>query len=125
MGILGNLFGSSQKEGTDFNWIPLINEHQLDEIIAQSHKKTQVIFKHSTRCIISRTALKNFEATYNQNLEIDLYYLDLLNYREISNEIVDRFNILHESPQLLVIKNGTCVYNESHEFIEASQLENY
>jgi bacillithiol system protein YtxJ len=125
MGLFGNLFGTTQNETTAFNWIPLSDINQLNEIDTQSHTKTQVIFKHSTRCIISRTAIKNFEATYNQNLTLDLYYLDLLNYRDISNEIANRYGIMHQSPQILVIKNGKCVYSETHEHIDASKLENY
>jgi len=56
---------------------------------------------------------------------MDAYYLDLLNYRDISNEIATRFNVVHQSPQILGIKNGVCVYHASHENIQAKDLEKF
>jgi len=95
------------------NWIPLTNESQLSEIIAQSQIKPQVIFKHSTRCSISAVALQRLQKS-NQPDGLDFYFLDLLAHRPISNKIVETFNVHHESPQVLVIKNGECVFDESH-----------
>ncbi len=125
MGILDSLFGSKVKETPMFNWIQFTDKSQLKEIIIASNQRTQVIFKHSTRCVISRSAIKDFEFEYDQNLDIDLYYLDLLNHRDISDEISNNFSVMHQSPQILVIKNGVCVYNESHEYIDASLLSKY
>lgn len=98
---------------------------QLDEIVENSNNKTIVIFKHSTRCSISRFALKQFENEYSLEDKIDLYFLDLLNYREVSNEIANRFQVVHQSPQLLIIKNGVAVYDASHSEIQAEVLEKY
>jgi bacillithiol system protein YtxJ len=101
---------------------------QLDEIIAISNEKPVVIFKHSTRCIVSRTALKQFETEtlqYNVFTEDNVlfYFLDLLEHRDISNEIASRFGVYHQSPQLLLIKEGKCVYDVSHSAIDAKELE--
>jgi bacillithiol system protein YtxJ len=94
-------------------WIPLTNEGQLSQIIVQSQTKPQVIFKHSTRCSISSVALQRLQkATQPEGL--DFYFLDLLAHRPISNKIVETFKVHHESPQVLVIKNGECVFDESH-----------
>jgi bacillithiol system protein YtxJ len=46
--------------------------------------------------------------------EIDFYYLDLIKHRDVSNAIASLFQVHHESPQILVIKNGECIYEESH-----------
>ena len=98
---------------------------QLDEIVENSNNKTIVIFKHSTRCSISRFALKQFENEYNLEDKVDLYFLDLLNYREVSNEITNRFQVEHQSPQLILIKSGVAVYDASHSDIQAEVLGKY
>lgn len=104
------------------NWNILQNSNQLIEIINESFKKPQLIFKHSTRCIISKMALKNFESDFLLHNEIDAYYLDLIAYRNISNEIAEVFTVEHQSPQILLIKDGVAVYAASHESIDANVL---
>lgn len=128
MGILKKLFNGSSEEREEkiLPWIALSTIEQLAEIEEKSKTKTQVIFKHSTRCGISRMVLKQFSDAYNLNVnDIDLYYLDLLNYRDVSNEVGYRFQVMHESPQLLVIKNGVTVAHASHGAINEIPLEGY
>ncbi len=103
------------------NWIPLTTEEQLETIKSKSANTPQVIFKHSTTCSISKMALSRFERE-NAPDTIDFYYLDLLNYRQLSNFIAEVFKVHHESPQLLLIKNGECVYDESHYGIMMDEL---
>ena len=107
------------------NWIALTDINQLNLIIEESNSKPVVIFKHSTRCIISKMALRGFESDYNFGDDFLCYYLDLIANRDISNEIANRFGIEHQSPQILIIKNGVVVYNESHEGIDANVLKAY
>lgn len=107
------------------NWKVLEHIDQIDEIKEASHHKLQLIFKHSTRCIISKMALKNFESDFLLNDVIDTYYLDLITYRDISNKIAEGFGITHQSPQILLIKDGVVVYNESHEGIDANVLKEF
>lgn len=107
---------------TKMNWKVLENVNQLAEIKEASHHKLQLIFKHSTRCLISKMALKNFESDFLLNDVIDAYYLDLIAYRDVSNKIADDFGITHQSPQILLIKDGKVVYHESHEGIDANVL---
>lgn len=95
------------------NWIPLKSENELFEIIEKSGSKPQVIFKHSTRCSISTMAKSRLERSPFPQ-QADFYCLDLIAHRNISNRIAEEFGIAHESPQILVIKNGACMYNESH-----------
>jgi bacillithiol system protein YtxJ len=125
MSIFNSLFGSSEEKkvtGSKINWIPLQFVGQLDEIAALSDEKPAVIFKHSTRCSISRFALKQFENEYALEDKIDAYFLDLIEYRDVSNEIANRFQVVHQSPQLLLIKNGQSVYDASHSDIDAGDL---
>lgn len=109
------LFGSSEpKEEKILPWIALKSIDQLDAIAERSKGKTQLIFKHSTRCGISRMVMNQFVAAYDLDLHADLYYLDLLSYRDVSNEVGYKFEVMHESPQLLVIRNGVVVAYASH-----------
>lgn len=104
------------------NWKVLEHIDQIDVIKEASHNKLQLIFKHSTRCIISKMALKNFESNFLLHDVINAYYLDLISYRNISNKIAEVFAVEHQSPQVLLIKNGKVIYHESHEGIDANVL---
>ncbi|HEY9340038.1 MAG TPA: bacillithiol system redox-active protein YtxJ [Hanamia sp.] len=104
------------------NWIPLQDELQLEEIIANSSTRPQVIFKHSTRCSVSSMA-KNRLDKKNQPEGIDFYFLDLIKHRNISNKIATDFKVTHQSPQILVINNGKCIYDESHSGIMMDEIE--
>lgn len=110
---------------TKMNWKKLENVEELNEIIKASFAKPQLIFKHSTRCIISKMALKNFEADFLLEEVMETYYLDLITHRAVSNKITDHFNITHQSPQIVLIKNGEAIYNASHEGIDAGNLKRY
>jgi bacillithiol system protein YtxJ len=127
MSFLTNLFGSSEKDKVSkVRWSILADLGQLNEIIELSHQKPVLIFKHSTRCSISRFALKNFENEYDFSEEkLQPYLLDLMEYRAISNEITNRFDVMHQSPQILLIKEGKCVYDDSHDGIEVNKLKKF
>ena len=103
------------------NWIPLTSDAQLDSITEQSFNKPQVIFKHSTTCSISGMALSRMDRS-EFPASIDFYLLDLKQYRNISNQIAEKFQVHHESPQVLLIKKGECIYDESHYGIQMDEL---
>ena len=125
MSFLKNIFGNDNDEisKSRVNWITLNDINQLDEIVAESKFKPVVIFKHSTSCSISRMALKGFERDFNFGDEVLVYFLDLLNFRDISNKIASVFDVRHQSPQILVIKDGNSIYNASHENIDVTILK--
>ena len=128
MGLINKLFGGSTepKEEKVLPWIALSELGQLDAISEKSKTKTQVIFKHSTRCGISRMVMNQFVNDYNlTENDLDLYYLDLLNYRDVSNEVGFKFQVIHQSPQLLVIKNGIAVAHDSHGAINEIDLSRF
>lgn len=127
MSFLKNVFGSSDEEkpNNKMEWNLLTAMNQLDLIVSMSEEKAVLIFKHSTRCSISRFALKQFENEFNLEEKIEPYFLDLLNYRDISNEIAFRFNVQHQSPQVLLIKNRVVVYDASHSDIVVEELKIY
>jgi len=103
------------------NWIELNSQSQLEEIKNRSFGKPQVIFKHSTRCSIS-SVVKNRLENSTRYPEADFYYLDLIRYRDVSDAIAAAFSVYHESPQVLLIKNGECIYDESHSSINMAEL---
>lgn len=129
MGLFG-LFGSKNpseaKEKKSIPWNQLTSVEQL-EVISEESKTTPVaIFKHSTRCGISRMVLNQFESNYDIDPnQMKLYYLDLLGYRSISDEVGIRFQVFHQSPQLIVVKNGNTVHHASHHSIHADDLEKF
>jgi bacillithiol system protein YtxJ len=127
MSLFNNFFGASPQVETNskINWLALTSVSQLDEIEDASNSKLVVLFKHSTRCSISRMALRQFENDFESNDQILPYYLDLLNHRDISNEIASKFSVVHQSPQLLIISKEKCIYNASHSDIDAEVIKNY
>ena len=124
MGIFNKIFGSDNqpKETKVLPWIPLTTVGALNSIEEKSKGKTQVIFKHSTRCGISSMVMNQFVAAFDLDINLDLYYLDLLSYRDVSNEAGFKFQVMHQSPQLLVIKNGVVVAHASHGAINEIDL---
>lgn len=103
------------------NWKLLTTEDQLNQIKSASAQTPQVIFKHSTRCATSSMAKSRLERSQTPE-KVDFYFLDLIKYRNISNKIESVFMVNHESPQVLLIKNGECVYEESHNGISMDEI---
>ncbi|MFN0729316.1 bacillithiol system redox-active protein YtxJ [Polaribacter gochangensis] len=123
MSFLKNIFTTNSEESKEkikkstptVQWIPLTTIAQLDDLQKIAKQDTVLIFKHSTRCIISRMVLRQLEKVFDaKDVVVHLYFLDLLNYRDLSNEIAAKFQVPHQSPQLLVLKEGVLVGHASH-----------
>ena len=129
MGFFKNIFGdktSKEVEETYLSWTPLISIEEINNIKEISKIQSILIFKHSRRCGISRMVMKQFESLFNEeNKHLKVYYLDLLNFREVSSKLSEVFQVIHQSPQLLVVKNGISVYQESHYEITKVNLSKY
>jgi bacillithiol system protein YtxJ len=105
-------------------WIHLNSIEQLLKAVENSQVKPQLFFKHSTRCIISKMALQEFERSGVVNSEFaDFYLLDLLNYRGISNEIAELLNVVHQSPQAILVSKNQVIYSETHERIDGNNVK--
>jgi bacillithiol system protein YtxJ len=98
------------------NWNKIESQESLSQINLLSEQKDVLIFKHSTRCSISAMALGRLERKWNETETQNLkpFYLDLLNFRPLSNQIAEFYGIQHQSPQVLIIKKGKCVYSATH-----------
>jgi len=114
--------GDSKPNQPAFPWIALEQVEQLDKVIEQSYEKPVVIFKHSTRCSISRFALRQWE-NESEISAADYFLIDLLNFRPVSQYIADRFQIRHESPQIIVLKGGKVISHASHDAIQFNEIK--
>lgn len=104
-------------------WNKLESPNELSAIVERSKEVPCLIFKHSTRCSISSMAKYRLEDDWDfSEEEIEPYYLDLIAYRPISGAVAEAFSVHHESPQVLLIKNGECTYDASHLDITVSEL---
>lgn len=103
------------------NWTEFNQPEQLNQIVEQSYNRDQVIFKHSTRCSISVLAKNRLERSTAPE-DISFHYLDLLQNRAVSNLVADHFDVTHASPQVLMIRNGSCIYDESHQAITMEDI---
>lgn len=124
MSFFDKIFGGKDEAPDQRSfWKKIETEEDLAKAIEHSHHHKIAIFKHSTSCFISRTVLKNFEKEVEgSDEELELYYLDLLAHRPLSNKIAADLEIRHESPQLIVIENGKPVNSASHQDISLSQI---
>ena len=103
-------------------WIDLHSLSQLEEIDRSSAVKPVVLFKHSTRCSVSSMAWGRMQRAGEALTGADCYYLDLLAHRDVSQAIAERYGVQHESPQLIVVRNGKAVWDESHMGITAGAV---
>lgn len=107
------------------NWHLLSAEDTIQEILSKSTEadnKAVLIYKHSTRCSVSLMAKRMLESNWDVE-NVPAYYLDILQYRGISNKLSDLFGIRHESPQVLLIKNGKCIYHDSHMGVSSENVK--
>ncbi|MFM1879541.1 MAG: hypothetical protein RLZZ241_2407 [Bacteroidota bacterium] len=116
--------GANSKEKSiekePFPWIALDNTEQLNQFNISGPDAVAVIFKHSTRCGISSMMLRRFESNWQHKDEsMQCYLLDLIQYRSVSDAVAKQFNVLHQSPQVLVLKGGKLLEHESHGDISA------
>jgi bacillithiol system protein YtxJ len=103
--------------------IPIQDFKDLEDAIQNSYAKPSLIFKHSTRCPISAMAFSRVKSGLDKVRDVsNVYYLDIIKLRDISNEVAQRFEVTHESPQVLLIRNGKCIYHTSHNAISPSGI---
>lgn len=124
MSFFSSLFSDTEKQSF---WKEIQSEKDYSEAIESSVENTVVIFKHSIRCMISKTVLRNFEREVlgNKNLnQFKFYYLDLINHRDISNKIAEELGVTHQSPQIVIIKDKKAIKNASHENINLNLVLN-
>jgi bacillithiol system protein YtxJ len=132
MGLFKNLFSTkneaneSSSKSPSLNWYKLTKVEQLANLSSISNDKVVVLFKHSTRCGISRMVWNQFQASADFPAgQVELFYLDLLSYREVSDAVAQQFQVLHQSPQLIILQHGQVVHHASHSAIVPSAVNQF
>jgi len=117
-------FGFADK--LHIKWKELNSINQIDSLVEESKERPVAIFKHSTRCGISHMVKDGLHANYDiEHGHLGFYYLDLISFRQISNEIAHRFNVPHQSPQIVLLRHGRAVYNASHHMINVDAIKEH
>lgn len=128
MGFFDKLTGKNKATNTaastGIQWNNLTTETELEALVERSHSVPCVIFKHSTRCSISSMAHNRFERNWNIEAgKVETYYLDLIAYRSVSNKIAETLGVVHQSPQVILLKDGIVVYDTSHNDISVEAIK--
>lgn len=122
MGFLSQL-NAAQQAGIHTSWKQLNSIEQISELIATSYEKPVLIFKHSIRCGTSVMIKHQLETNWSFSTEeLEVYYLDLINYRSISSKVAETFGVVHQSPQIIIIKDGEATFNTSHLMINTNAI---
>lgn len=118
MSFFNKIFGGDDSHNLLSFWKEIVSEDDLQKAVNNSFDKKVVIFKHSTRCFISKMVLKKFEKeVMNSDKVAEYYFLDLIAHRDLSNKIADDFEVVHQSPQMIILENGKVLNNASHQSI--------
>ena len=127
MGLFNNLFkGKDEENSSNDQWKSLQSIDDLDMAIEASNETPVLLFKHSTRCSISSSALSRIERNWkDEETSITPYFLDLISYRDVSGAIADKLSVPHQSPQMIIIKNGKAVFDSSHMDINFNDVVKY
>ena len=116
------LFSLGKSDSKKLDWIEINSLDELDQAIEESSDKPSVFFKHSTRCSISSMALNRFERDWNEGADGNLYFIDLIKNRDVSNGLSEKADVYHQSPQVIVMKDQKSVYDASHSAISANEI---
>lgn len=116
-------FGSKKQDAKSVNWVHLDAENKLNDLIKESNDKPVMFFKHSTRCSISSMALSRLESNWDLEDAVIPVYLDLIAHRDLSNKLVEVFTVDHQSPQIILVKDGISVLDISHSEISVDAVK--
>ena len=130
MGIFDKLFGNKTTtpihNSTELEWFNLGSIEDLNAALEFSKEQTILLFKHSTRCSISSSALNKLKRNWKgEEVSIKPFYLDLINYRDVSSEIANKLKVEHQSPQMIIVKNGIAIFNSSHMDIDFNDVKTH
>jgi bacillithiol system protein YtxJ len=122
-----SLFNYSQNQTSDFEqseiWSPISGIDNIDAILQASSEKPQLIYKHSHRCSVCILAKEELEGIADQVLDSsDLYMINVIHQRDLSNAIASTFDVRHESPQVIIIKDGEVAWKGSHWAIKGTDI---
>ena len=118
------LFSFSKKpRSSRLNWINIETVEELKDAISDTEDTSGLFFKHSTRCNISAMALNGFESQWEEDEKCNLYFIDLIAHRDVSNTLSELTGVEHQSPQVILVKNNEAIYTASHNGITAREIK--
>ena len=118
------LFSFSKKpRSSRLNWINIETVEELKDAISNTEDTSGLFFKHSTRCNISAMALNGFESQWEEDEKCNLYFIDLIAHRDVSNTLSELTGVEHQSPQVILVKNNEAIYTASHNGITAREIK--
>jgi len=101
----------------------LLAIEDLEEVWKSSEEKPVLLFKQSTTCPISAEAFEQFQTFLNDKQDIGSFFVKVRETREVSNEIAEKLGVQHQSPQLLLVKDGIAQWNASHTNITVDSIK--
>ena len=116
-------FNFSSKPEETLNWSSITSVEMLVDVYSNSESKPNLFFKHSTRCSISSMALNGFERNWNKEVECNLYFIDLIAHRDVSQKLAELSGVIHQSPQAIVVSANKIIYSATHSGIDAADIE--
>jgi bacillithiol system protein YtxJ len=130
MGIFDKFFGNKAEtpkhESTELEWFNLSSIEDFHAALKFSHTQPVLLFKHSTRCSISSSAISRLKRNWKgEQVDVKPFYLDLLNHRDVSQEIAIALEVEHQSPQMIIVKNGESIFDASHMNIDFNDVKKY
>ncbi|THD67989.1 bacillithiol system redox-active protein YtxJ [Robertkochia marina] len=127
MKLFGSILGGTNKpENSSLSWQHLTDQLMLEELKEVSFEQPVMVYKHSTRCGISSMMLSRLERNYDLEQDaLRCYFLDLIKYRNLSEQLAEAFGVRHESPQVMLIRNGKAVYHASHGDIDLTTIKEF
>ena len=117
------LFNFNKTPNDVLPWITINSTEQLIDALNNVSETPILLFKHSTRCSISSMALNGFERNWTGNAKCELYFIDLIKNRDVSNKSVELTGVHHQSPQAIVLRNSNVIYDATHTSIDAERIE--
>ena len=122
MNFLQRIIQSHDQLAID-QWIILREGNDVQRLDELSHHEILIFFKHSTRCGISVAAKDRLEKHWDRlRADVIFGYVDLLRYRDVSDLIAEKYGVVHQSPQIVIVKNGKAIYHTSHHRISIDDI---
>ena len=106
------------------HFTPLLSEADVERAIGASHHRPVVICKHSATCGISAQALDSLEEWFGaESRTPEAYIVTVQTHRALSTGLAERFGIRHETPQLLLLRDGVVTWHASHHHVRGAELQ--
>jgi bacillithiol system protein YtxJ len=98
---------------------PIITLNQLDVLFDSSNAEEVVLFLHDYECPISSRAYQQMS-----RLDAVVNLIDVAKFKDLTVTIAERTSVVHESPQVIILRNGVSEWDASHSGITEKRVQN-